>query len=227
MSRAYKYLLLFGFGLSTIASQAAPAHAEKPKAEFGFGASARQLRLTRGLLELASKEAPPGTRTEGYSIEFARRGAELEFVFGFGYDNWEASNGYYLESGGNPSVPGQVDFVEFDGLHLFTADASFVGYLPLHKILSLRYGAGLGIAMVRGQALRTDAQCSSERIRRDCVPDPDGAQQREPMDIPKALPVVQALIGLQFRPVEAVAINLDLGLHNVPYVGAGLMFYLW
>ncbi len=195
--------------------------------DYGLGGNARQLLLTRGVAEVFSDSAPPGTRTQGFSVEFAKRGERLEFVLGFGYDNLEATNGYYLESGGTAVTPGKVTYTDFRGFHIFSIDATIVGYLELHKILAIRYGAGLGVGLVRGQIRRTDALCTSEDIRHDCVPNPAGPRQQEPVDIPKAIPVLNGLIGLQFRPAKALAINLDLGLRNVPYVGASAMFYLW
>lgn len=198
-----------------------------PGSTFGLGASARQIYLTQGLAETFTEDAPGGTRQQGFSIEFARRGHSLEFVLGFGYDKLEAVNGYYLENAGNALTPGKVDYTEFDGFHWFTIDATLVGYAKLHKILALRYGGGLGVAYLRGEILRTDAECSTENIHTDCVPDPDGAQQRDPVNLPPALPVLNAFVGLQFRPVSKLAINLDAGIHNVPYLGASVMFYLW
>ena len=197
------------------------------KAEFGMGVSARQIQLTRGVAEIFSEAAPAGTRTQGYSVEFARRGKELEFVLGFGYDNLEASNGYYLETAGDPSIPGHVDFTKFDGFHWYSIDATFVGYLALHRILAIRYGAGLGVGIIRGQITRTDSICSSDNIQRDCVPDPDGAQQNEAIDLPPVLPVFHTHVGLQFRPIKGMAINVDAGLRTVPYFGVSAMFYLW
>lgn len=204
------------------------SRAEKgKKAEFGMGVSARQIQLTRGVAEVFSEAAPGGTRTEGYSVEFARRGKDLEFVLGFGYDNLEASNGYYLETAGDSSVPGQVDYTDFTGFHTYSIDATFVGYLSLHKVLAIRYGAGLGLGIIRGQITRTDSICSSDNIQRDCVPDPDGVQQNEAIDLPPVLPIFHAHAGLQLRVIKSMAINIDAGLRNVPYFGVSAMFYLW
>ncbi len=201
------------------------AHADK--ADFGMGVQGRQLQLTRGVMEVFSEAAPPGTRTNGYSVEFSRRGKDIEFVLGFGYDDLQASNGYYLETAGDPSVPGQVDYTDFTGFHWYTVDATFVGYLELHKLLTFRYGAGLGIGYLRGQITRTDSICTSGNIRRDCEPDPNGVQQDEAIDFPPVLPVFHTHVGLQFRPLKSMAINIDAGLRTAPYFGASAMFYLW
>lgn len=219
--------VLAGAALLSVAPGSAFAADSETETDFGLGASARQIRLTRGLAELFAEEAPPGTRTEGYSIEFARRGQDIEFVFGFGYDRLEATDGYYLETGGVPTVAGQVDFTTFEDFEVYTIDAAFLGYWELHKILSVRYGAGLGVGLVRGQIVRTDQICTSGNLERDCAPDPNGAQLREAMDIPPVLPIIQAQVGVQFRPTRAVAVNLDVGIRNVPYVGVSAMLYLW
>lgn len=204
-----------------------PASAEKRKADFGLGVSARQIQLTRGFAEVFTEAAPPGTRTEGVSVEFARRGKELEFVLGFGYDNLEATSGNYLQSGGDPMIPGQVDYTDFNGFHWYSVDATLVGYLQLHKILAIRYGAGLGLGIIRGEITRTDQICTSDNLRRDCVPDPDGEQQQQAVGLPPVVPIIHAHAGLQLRPVKSVAINLDAGIRNVPYLGVSAMFYLW
>ncbi len=94
-------------------------------------------------------------------------------------------------------------------------------------MLSIRYGAGIGVGLVRGKITRTDSICSSDNLERDCEIDPDGLQRLEPIDIPPVILIFQALVGLQFRPIKALAINVDVGVRNVPYMGVSAMFYLW
>jgi hypothetical protein len=38
---------------------------------------------------------------------------------------------------------------------------------------------------------------------------------------------VNALVGLQLRPFEFLSVNVDAGLHTMPYVGASATLYLW
>jgi hypothetical protein len=200
---------------------------DEKSADFGVGVSARHLLLTRGLAEIFVEEAPGGTRTRGGSVDFAKRGKKLEFVLSFGYDDLNGSDGYYLETAGDPLVPGSVDFTEFRSFHVYTIDAVLVGYLELHKKIAIRYGAGLGVAIPRGRILRTDTICTDSDIHFNCAPDPAGEQQREEIELPVVLPVINAVVGLQLRPLKTIAINLDIGLHAVPYLGASAMFYLW
>jgi hypothetical protein len=209
---------------------ARPASADedkKPGPDYGLGVNARQILLTKGVMKIGWEDAPGGTRQNGASVEFARRGDKLEFVFGFGYDSLEASDGFYLEKAGDPLTPGKVDYLEFRNLEWYTADVKLIGYLQLHKILSLRYGAGLGIGYIRGQLLRTDAVCTGPDLQKDCAFDPNGTDKQKPDKLPPVFPVVNVLAGLQFRPVKALAVNLDIGLRTVPYVGASATLYLW
>jgi len=80
---------------------------------------------------------------------------------------------------------------------------------------------------VRGSVRKTDAVCTSANLERDCMIDPMAIEVNKKADVPPVLPVVNALLGLQFRPTNFLHIHIDAGLHTVPYVSVGVSLYLW
>lgn len=196
--------------------------------EWGFGARVRHQRISKRLQKIFLADTPGPITQEGAGVELTRRRQDqLELVLGFGYDNLNGNDGYYLEAGGDPTTSGDVDFVEFRDLHWFTVEGTIIGNAELHKLLTLRYGVGLGVGLVRGEVRKSDAVCSSDDLQNDCEVDPEGEESDEPADVPPVLPVVNALVGLQLRPVDFLGINVDAGLHSVPYISGGVTLYLW
>lgn len=215
---------------SSIGSQAALADEdadENDRVEWGIGAQVRRSHMFLRLQKFFVGDSPGPATQDGAGLAFTRRVKQVEIVFGLGYDRLDGRDGYYLELGGDPLVAGDVDYVDFRKLSWFTVEVTAIGRLRIHKILALRYGAGLGIGVLRGQLRKTDALCTGTELERDCVLDPAGMQVDEPAKLPPVLPVVNALVGLELRPFRPVAIHLDVGLHTVPYVGAGVTLYLW
>lgn len=200
---------------------------ESELVEWGFGVQVRQLHASRWALERFWEDVPGGAKENGIGINFTRRSPTLEFVFTLGYDELDARDGNYLELGEDPLEPGTVANLDFQKLAQITIEGTIIGRAKLHKILMIRYGAGLGIGIVRGEVIQTDQLCTSDRIQEDCAADPDGEKMNEPADVPPVLPVVNILVGLEFRPVKPISVHLDVGLHTVPYVGVGATLYLW
>lgn len=200
---------------------------DSDRVEWGVGAGVRRSHVSVGLQKLFVDDSPGPATQDGGGITFVRRSKSLEIDIGFGYDPIHGTEGYYLDKGGDPMGIDDVDFVEFDKeLSWFMADVTFVGHAQLHKILGLRFGAGLGLGLVRGHAYRTSALCTSDRLQQDCDLNPDGARQREAVNVP-VLPVLNVLAGIELRPIRQIAISADVGLHTAPYVGVSLTLYLW
>lgn len=195
--------------------------------EWGVGAQARRSRVSVRLQKLFLDGSPGPATQDGGSVTFVRRSKQIDIVLGFGYDPIHAVEGYYLSLGGDPMESGDADYVTFDDkLSWFTFDVSFIGRAKLHKILSLRFGAGVGIGVIRGNGYRTSAICTSDQLQRDCAPDPDGERQDKRIDVP-VFPVLNVLTGLELRPVRWLALHLDVGLHTAPHVAVGLTLYPW
>jgi hypothetical protein len=195
--------------------------------EWGVGAQVRRSHVSTGVQKVFLDGTPGPATQDGGGATFVRRSRTLDIVIGFGYDPIRPAEGYYLSKGGDPTVSGDADYVTFDEkLAWFTADITFIGRAKLHKVLALRFGAGLGIGLVRGDGYRTSAICTSERLQQDCMVDPAGERQEEPTDVP-VLPVLNLVAGLELRPFRWLAISADVGLHTAPYVGLGLTLFPW
>ncbi|HTJ44401.1 MAG TPA: hypothetical protein VL463_19995 [Kofleriaceae bacterium] len=195
--------------------------------EWGLGVKVRRSFAPKPVQKLFVDDTPGYAYDDGAGFDFAKRNKDLEVVFGFGYDRLDGVDGYYLEKGGDPLEPGKVTYVHFDHLRWYTAEFTVIDHLKLHKFLEFRYGAGLGIGLVQGQVLETDALCVGSDLQSDCIMDPAGAKQNQPADIPPVLPVINVLVGFQLEPTRWLHIHLDGGIHTAPYVSLGATLYLW
>ena len=212
---------------ASVAHADTPAPSDDELTQWGLGVKVRRSFAPVGLQKLFVDDTPGKTHDDGAGFDFARRVRQLELVIGFGYDHLDGLDGYYLEKGGDPLMPGKVNFVHFDQLRWYTAEFTVVDHVRLHKFLEFRYGAGLGIGLVQGQVRETSALCVGPDLQQDCVNDPAGMKQNQPANIPPVLPVINVLVGLQLEPFRWLHIHVDAGLHTAPYVGAGVTLYLW
>ncbi len=212
------------FGSSSALAEEAP---QPEKIRWGMGAKVRRWYAPPLLQQLFVEDSPGLASNDGAGLDFARRTGNVEVAFGFGFDRLDGRDGYYVEKGGDPTVPGNVDYVTFHDLQWFTAEVTVASHARIHKFLEFRYGAGLGLGLVRGEMRKTDSLCTSDRLAQDCMPDPAGVEVDQPADIPPVLPVVNVLLGMQLVPFDFLHLHVDIGFHSVPYVGAGATLYLW
>ncbi len=200
---------------------------EAPKADWGVGIRLRNVFIPEGLIEFFVEDAPGGISHFGFGLEGVRRKGDLEMSFGIEYESLNGDDGLWLDKG--DSIPNdEVDKVQFENFGWITFDATFVWHTRLHKMFALRYGAGIGLGVIRGDVLRTDYICpGTELSEPPCIQKPGAEHIRDPEDkIPPVFPVLNALIGVQFRPVDKVSINAEVGLRTVVYYGlTGTFFF--
>ena len=213
--------------LSGVAAADSKSDDKTERVEWGFGARVRRSHASVGFQKLFVGGTPGSATQDGAGIEFTRRTHRVELVIGIGYDPLDGRDGYYLEKGKDPIEPGTVDYYEFDDLKWLTFEITAISRLQLHKILGIRFGAGIGAGVIRGEVRQTDALCTSERLQRDCIRDPAAQDVDKPVDLWPVMPVVNVLVGVEFRPIRAIALFADVGFHTVPNVSAGATFYLW
>ena len=193
----------------------------------GVGLRLRYVFVPKGLIELFMEEAAGGMSNPGFGLDYIRRKKNFEFSVGFEYDALSGTEGAYVESGGSASQPGTTDIVEFDGLSWFTIDASFVYHHPLSKLVSLRYGGGIGLGIVTGDVIKTDAVCTGPDAQSDCskTTNPKSSDFNEKQDFFRVPPVFNLIGGVQLTPARNMAINFEIGMRTVFYSGISGQYF--
>jgi hypothetical protein len=197
-------------------------------AEYGLGLRVRTIYVPKFALELFVDEASGSVLRPGFGLEFSRRKGNFELVLGVEYENLSPSDGFWLGKDSDPNVPEEApDYFDFDDFSWVAADLAVLWNAPLSDVLSFRYGFGLGIGLVLGDVLQTDATCApgTDDIQEDCMVDRNGMQVDDPADFPPVLPVVDLLAGLQWKPAEKVTINFETGFRSAAFLGLSTNFY--
>ncbi|HWN71080.1 MAG TPA: hypothetical protein VNM90_25730 [Haliangium sp.] len=194
----------------------------KDDAKIGLGVRMRYVHVPSQAIELFVERSGGSGSHPGFGVEFIREKGDMAFTVGLEYESIAPRDGVYIDKGDTiPEDP--VDYVEFEDFTWVTLDFSFIGQQRLGTdFLALRYGAGLGIGYIMGDMLRTDYLCSNDQVE-SCSKDPAAVDDQAPEeDIPPVFPVLNVLVGLQLRPFDNVAINIDGGIRTVPFVGTSV-----
>lgn len=201
------------------------AHADQRKQDdgkLGLGVRMRYIHVPHQALELFVERSGGSGSHPGFGLELIREKGDMTFTIGLEYESIAPRDGVYIDKGDRiPEDP--VDYVEFRDFTWVTLDFSFIGHRTLGTdYVALRYGAGLGVGYIMGDVLRTDYVCSSEDVS-SCQQDPAAENVQAPdEDIPPFFPVLNVLLGVQIRPLDNVAINIEGGVRTVPFVGTSV-----
>jgi len=188
---------------------------------WGVGLRLRYTFIPTGMIELFVERAEGGFSHPGFGVEAIRRKGDFEIAFGFEYENLSGNPGYWIDK--NEAIPAdEPDYLEYKNFSWFTLDASFIWHAKLAEMVSLRYGAGLGLGIIRGDVLRSDARCTTSDLASCTVYNP----RRDPETaVPPVFPVINMLLGVQINPVKNLAINLEGGMHTVFYFGTTMAYF--
>jgi hypothetical protein len=223
-------------------------------AHYGLAVRARWISVPSWLLGLFTQKSVP-LSTYGYALEGFRRKHDKddhnrtwELSVGIGYQNMSPPDGYWLGSGGKIT---DTDLVQFRNFSLITMDAAFISRQYFSPYFGIHYGAGLGLAVVRGQVLRTSATCANGQcqviipnvcgganppcteanlVASQTGPDLGPAQPHrfQETSIPGAIPIINILLGLDFPVPDAKGLEfrIDAGFYDAFFVGgsAGYLF---
>jgi hypothetical protein len=199
------------------------ATSEGPATEWGLGIRLRNVRIPQALVELFVDRATAGGSNYGIGVDLVRRKADFEVQLGVEYEKLSMDKGIWIESG-KPIPENEADFVEFNDFGWFTLEATFLFHTPLTKVLALRYGAGAGVGVLFGDVTHVDRACESSDPE-SCTVETNGGQKIA-YDLPPVMPVLNAVVGLQVRPIEKMTINVEGGIRTLPFFGvSGTYFF--
>ena len=145
------------------AATAAPAAAALHAAQYGLAFRFRWISVPSWFLGMFTKKNV-ALSSYGFAFEGFRRKRDKddpnrtwELSAAIGYQDMSPPDGYWLGSGKN--IEKDTDLVQFRNFSLITMDAAFISRQYFSRYFGIHYGAGLGLAVVRGKVLRTSAQC--------------------------------------------------------------------
>jgi hypothetical protein len=200
----------------------APATAPAPEVEWGVGIRLRNVRLPRSMIELFVDRAAGSGSNYGIGFDLVRRKQNFEVQLGGEYEAISVPKGIWIESG-KPIPANEADFVEFDGFGWLTLEANFVFHSPLSKMFAVRYGAGAGVGILLGDVTHVDRGCTTSDPE-SCTTETNGGQKIA-YDLPPVMPVVNAMLGVQFRPLEKLTINVEGGVRTLPFFGTSATYF--
>lgn len=195
---------------------------EGPATEWGLGIRLRNVRIPQAMVELFVDRATAGGSNYGIGVDLVRRKADFEVQLGVEYEKLSMDKGIWIESG-KPIPENEADFVEFNDFGWFTLEATFLFHTPLTKILALRYGAGAGVGVLFGDVTHVDRGCESSDPE-SCTIETNGGQKIA-YDLPPVMPVLNAVVGLQVRPIEKMTINVEGGIRTLPFFGVSGSYF--
>ena len=209
-----------------------------PDLSYGVAARLRWVSVPGWLLNAFTKKNVP-LSSWGTGIEFFRRKGNFDFVLAFGYQNMSPSDGNWLGSGHNAAT--DTNFVQFQSLALYSVDAAFIWHTTFTDWFGIHYGAGFGLGIVGGTIVRTvdndnlctDAntgdltQCHPANVTctaTSCNAAQVQAANHPSTDVPPALPIVNVVLGLDFRlpKVRGWEARIEGGFFDAFYLGGGV-----
>ena len=225
-----------------------PSSTEEPPAsatpdvtevEYGVGVRLRSVFVPKPILELFVTRAAGGAQNYGIGLDLSRRRGTTELQLGFEYEHINVGQGVWINSGDNVAMGDEADYVlgpdstSGSGKQFgwFTVEFSFLNHAEITPWMSFRYGAGLGLGILIGELDHYNIICAAGAT--NAAPEPgcvaprfggtgmytEGQATLVKYDLPPVFPVVNAIVGLQFKPMDKMTINLEGGIRTMPFFG--------
>jgi hypothetical protein len=207
--------------------------------EYGVGVRLRSVWVPKSVLQLFVTRAAGGAHNYGVGVELSRRRGSTELQLGFEFEHINVGQGVWIKKGADLSKD-DADYLlgpdsttgSGNQFGWFTLEFSFFNHADLTPWLAVRYGAGLGLGILIGEIDHYSIICAPGATTASpepgCVPprfNGTGTFDGPPDTVFKydlgtpVFPVVNAILGLQFKPTDHTTINLEGGIRTVPFVG--------
>ncbi len=218
------------------------------KVEYGLGLRLRSVHVPRSILELFIDRSAGGASNVGFGVELIRRRGTVELQLGFEFEHLTVGEGVWINKGDNVGAGDEADFVLSpdhapggSSLGWFTIDFTFLNHAVINKYVSVRYGGGAGLGIITGGLYRYNVICNgatNNTPEPGCVPntsqfggqgtDSDGANfgAAQKYGLPPVFPVVNGIIGVQFKPIDKLTINIEGGIRTLPFFGISAAYFL-
>ncbi len=215
--------------------------------EYGVGVRLRSVWVPKSVLELFVTRAAGGAHNYGLGVDLTRRHGSTELQLGFEFEHVNVGQGVWINKGDNVAAGDEADYVlgpdsstgSGNQFGWFTMEFSFFNHAEITPWLSFRYGAGLGIGVLIGEIDHYNIVCAPGATNTSpepgCVPPrfqgtgmyTEGQETLVKYDLgTPVFPVVNAILGLQFKPTDHTTINLEGGIRTMPFVGvSSSMFF--
>lgn len=222
--------------------------AERPsEVEYGVGVRLRSVWVPKSVLELFVTRAADGAHNYGIGVDLSRRRGDTELQLGFEYERINVGQGVWINKNDDVSMGDEADYVlgpdsktgSGNQFGWFTIEFSFLNQAPITRWLAVRYGAGLGLGILVGELDHYNIICAAGATNAmpepGCVPPrfngtgtyTEGRETVVKYDLgTPVFPVVNAILGLQFKASDRVTFNLEGGIRTLPFVGmSSSMFF--
>ncbi len=219
-----------------------PSSDEK-QVEYGVALRLRSVHVPQSILELFVDRAADGASNIGYGVELVRRRGTAELQLGFEFEHITVGEGVWINKGENVAAGDEADFIlspEHSGKDLgwFTMEFTFINHAQINKYLAFRYGGGAGLGVITGELHHYNIICNgatNSNPSPGCVP-PDsrfsgsgsyseGTQTEVKYDLPPVFPVINAIIGLQIKPIDKLVVNIEAGIRSLPFFGISTGYF--
>jgi hypothetical protein len=226
---------------------AAAASADLGEVEYGVGVRLRSVWIPKSVLQLFVTRAAGGAQNYGIGVDLTRRRGTTELQLGFEFEHVNISQGVWINRNDDVAKGDEADYVlspddstgSGKNFGWFTMEFTFLNHAEITRWLALRYGGGLGLGVLIGEIDHYNILCgpgaSNAMPEPGCVPPrfqgtgsySEGRETLVKYDLgTPVFPVVNAILGLQFRASDRVTINLEGGIRTLPFFGiSSSMFF--